>query len=53
MVFSDQQSCLEAIGRLLVENVPDDWVWIRTEVVLDEIGAFVESVYQTANRSLS
>jgi hypothetical protein len=44
--FSDQRSCLEAIGRILVDNVPAEWVSIQTIAEPFEDGAILQSFYQ-------
>jgi hypothetical protein len=44
--FDDQRTCLEAIGRILLDNVPAEWAWIQTIAEPFEDGAILKSFYQ-------
>jgi len=46
ITYGDQKECLEAMGRLLAENVPAAWVWIRSTGEIDGPMSILENSYQ-------
>ena len=48
--YSDQESCLEAIGQILAGSAPEPWIWIRATAELEGTATTTELSYQLIDR---